>query len=636
MSVNRLNEPEVPTADSKLSDRELLLRFQARNDEAAFAAVLQRHGPMVLRACRRVLDRTEDAEDVFQATFLVLARKAGTVTWRESVGTWLHEAANRLARDVRRRHARRQVREARRPARESSDALTEVSSRELLTILDDEMAGLPEECRAPLLLCCLEGMSGDEAADHLGCSPSTLKRRLRQGRELLQARLARRGIALSVAGLTTLLTGGIAAASVPAELATMTTRAAVLYNAGAPLTPGLVSPAAVSLMRRLVATVSAKVKIAIGLFVLGGLCAIAVVSEKWNAIGGKPANEDVRAPGEAAATAASKPAKPSIPVTVETSLRTNAGQIRQFVFDGDPTTAFASATNPGPADHFTLVFDRAVAVRSVDVRTGGGNGGWALAGGRLEASADGAVFEPLAQFAGGTARGDAGGRKVIAVRVRPVAQQHPLMISEIAIDSEPALGRFRYPIEFAVDTSAAPEMAQWAERTTRVCERFYPAIVDELAADGFRPPTLIPFIVRRDPAALVAASRGRLIVSAGYFDANPHDVGAVVHAASYIVQAYHGRATPDWLVQGVADYIRFFKFEPGAIGPPDPGTARYDGDSKETAAFLAYLVDSYDPTFVRRLNAALREGRYTDDLWVSLTGKSLRELGEEWHRSLRR
>ena len=634
MSVNRLNDPAGPAADGELSDRELLQRFQARNDEAAFAAVLQRHGPMVLRACRRVLDRAEDAEDVFQATFLVLARKAGTVTWRESVGTWLHEAANRLARDVRRSRARRQAREARQPARESGDALTEVSSRELLTILDDEMAGLPEECRAPLLLCCLEGMSGDEAADHLGCSPSTLKRRLRQGRELLQARLARRGIALSVAGLTTLLTGGIGAASVPTELATMTTRAAVLTGAGAPLTPGLVSPAAVALMRRLVPVVSAKVKIAIGLLVLGGLCAVAFVSGKWNTVGGAPEGAEARAPGEAPNAPA--PGKPTVPVTVETSLRTNAGQIRQFVLDGDPTTAFASATNPGPADHFTLIFDRAVAVKGIDVRTGGANGGWALAGGRLEVSGDGAVFEPLAQFAGGTARGDAGGRKVIAVRVRPVAQQHPLMIREITMDSEPALARFRHPIEFAVDTTAAPEMAEWAEHTTRACERFYPTIVDELAADGFHPPTLIPFIVRRDPAALVAASRGRLIVSAGYFEANPRDTGAVVHATSYIVQAYHGRATPDWLVQGVADYIRFFKFEPGAIGPPDPDTARYDGDSKETAAFLAYLVASYEPTFVRRLNAALREGRYTDDLWVSLTGKSLRELGEEWHRSLRR
>ncbi|MBP3956108.1 sigma-70 family RNA polymerase sigma factor [Gemmata sp. G18] len=634
MSVNRLNDPAGPAADGELSDRELLQRFQARNDEAAFAAVLQRHGPMVLRACRRVLDRAEDAEDVFQATFLVLARKAGTVTWRESVGTWLHEAANRLARDVRRSRARRQAREARQPARESGDALTEVSSRELLTILDDEMAGLPEECRAPLLLCCLEGMSGDEAADHLGCSPSTLKRRLRQGRELLQARLARRGIALSVAGLTTLLTGGIGAARVPTELATVTTRAAVLTGAGAPLTPGLVSPAAVALMRRLVPVVSAKVKIAIGLLVLGGLCAVAVVSGKWNTVGGAPEGAEAHAPGEAPNAPA--PGKPTVPVTVETSLRTNAGQIRQFVLDGDPTTAFASATNPGPADHFTLIFDRAVAVKGIDVRTGGANGGWALAGGRLEVSGDGAVFEPLAQFAGGTARGDAGGRKVIAVRVRPVAQQHPLMIREITIDSEPALARFRHPIEFAVDTTAAPELAEWAERTTRACERFYPTIVDELAADGFRPPTLIPFIVRRDPAALVAASRGRLIVSAGYFEANPRDTGAVVHATSYIVQAYHGRATPDWLVQGVADYIRFFKFEPGAIGPPDPDTARYDGDSKETAAFLAYLVASYEPTFVRRLNAALREGRYTDDLWVSLTGKSLRELGEEWHRSLRR
>jgi hypothetical protein len=161
-------------------------------------------------------------------------------------------------------------------------------------------------------------------------------------------------------------------------------------------------------------------------------------------------------------------------------------------------------------------------------------------------------------------------------------------------------------------------------------------ICDELAADGFRPPTRIPLVVRHDAHALAGASNGRVIVSAGYFEANPQDIGAVVHATSYVVQAYHGHSTPNWLVHGIADYIRFFKFEPGVLGPADPVTARYDGDSRETATFLAYLVEKYDPVLVRKLNAALRDGKYTDDIWITLTGKPLRELGEEWRASLRR
>ncbi|QJW96204.1 RNA polymerase sigma factor [Frigoriglobus tundricola] len=98
MAVDR---PNVPAADDELSDRELLRRFQAGH-EAAFAAILRRHGTMVLRVCRRVLPRHEDAEDAFQATFLVLARKAGSVAWHDSIAAWLHAAAHRLAREARR------------------------------------------------------------------------------------------------------------------------------------------------------------------------------------------------------------------------------------------------------------------------------------------------------------------------------------------------------------------------------------------------------------------------------------------------------------------------------------------------------------------------------------------------------
>ena len=276
------------------------------------------------------------------------------------------------------------------------------------------------------------------------------------------------------------------------------------------------------------------------------------------------------------------------------------------------------------------------AVTAVAVRTGTPNDHDTLDSGHLEVSADGIAFEKLAAFARGTARGDAGGRKLLAVRVRPGAQRHPLLVREFEIRSDPPPAVFRHPVEFVVDATDAPELKDWATRAARVCERAYPMICDELAADGFRPPSRIPFVVRRDADAAVAAGGGRVIASAGYFAANPHDVGAVVHATSLLVQAYPGRGAPGWLVHGVADYVRFHKFEPWAADPPDPDTARYDGDSRETAAFLAYLVSAHDAALVRRLNAALRDGKYTDDLWATLTGKTLRELGDEWRRSLRR
>jgi hypothetical protein len=325
-----------------------------------------------------------------------------------------------------------------------------------------------------------------------------------------------------------------------------------------------------------------------------------------------------------------------MPVTVETTLRTKDPFIRQWAFDNNPLSFFASANNPSDKDHFTLVFDKPIAVQAVSVTTGTPNDTWLLTAGQLEVSADGITFESLARFTRGVASGNAKGRELLAVRVHPGTQDHPLLIREFKIESDVPVAVFRHPVEFVVDVTDAPEMARWANSVARTCERAYPMICDELAAEGFRPPMRISFVVRRDASALVYASGSKIVLSAGYFDANPFDVGAVIHATSCVVQAYRGRNTPGWLVQGIADYIRFFKFEPGVLDPPDPDTARYDGDSRETAAFLAYLVEKYDPALVRKLNESLREGRYNDDIWAALTGKSLRELGDEWHRSLRR
>ncbi|WP_320687273.1 sigma-70 family RNA polymerase sigma factor [Gemmata algarum] len=631
MAVERLTET-AEAADDMLSDRELLRRFRAGH-ESAFAALLRRHGTMVLRVCRRVLERPEDAEDAFQATFLVLARKAGEVAWHESIGTWLHSAAHRLSCEARRAAVRRHTRESRRtfPAPPiEGDALAEVSSRELLAILDEELAALPEENRGPLILCCMEGMSGDEAARHLGCSESTLKRRLRHARELLQERLSRRGIALPAAGFLALLAAGTAAAGLPPGLTAATTQAALAVSAGTALIPGVVSARALELTRHLLPAVSAKVKLAAGLLVMSGLAAVIALAG-WDR--SRPHPEPPLPPP--VVTTGALPA-PGVGVTVETTLRTRGDSIRQFAFDGKPDTFFASVENAGAADHFTLVFDRPVAVKSVEAHTGSPNEPDRLMSGWLDVSPDGSAFEPLTAFVNGVARGDAKGRHVRAVRIRPGTQPHRLLVREVQIQSEPPLAIFRHPVEFAVDASHALEMTEWAARAARVCERAYPMVCDELAADGFRPPHRVPLLVRRDARALSAASAGRVIVSAGYFEANPGDVGALIHSTSLVVQDYRARAVPTWLVQGIADYVRFFKFEPGVLAPLDPDIARHDGDSQQTAAFLAYLVATYDPALVRRLNAALRDGHYTDAMWAELTGKPLSELSDDWRGTLRR
>src|SRR5262245_38342312 len=197
---------------SPLTDVQLLQRFAANCDEAAFAALVRRHGPLVWGVCRRVLKHTHDAEDAFQATFLVLARRAATVAWRGPLSGWLYGVAHRVAVRTRADAARRAQREARAAVRPPADPLAEVTGRDLCAALDDELQHLADKYRLPLVLCYLQGRTRDEAAAELGWSLGTLKRRLAQARERLRARLTRRGLSFPAALLSAALAQGAAAA----------------------------------------------------------------------------------------------------------------------------------------------------------------------------------------------------------------------------------------------------------------------------------------------------------------------------------------------------------------------------------------------------------------------------------------
>jgi RNA polymerase sigma factor (sigma-70 family) len=217
----------APHGDA-LPDRLLLQRFVAGRDEVAFAALVRRHGPLVLGVCRRVLGCVQDAEDAFQATFLVLARKAATVRRHQSLAGWLHRVAYHLAVRARTQAAARRRHERQAPPRRAGDPLEELTGRELLAALDEELRALPACYREPLVLCHLQGRTRDEAAAALGCSASTLKRRLAAGRHRLRSRLQRRGLALS-AGL---LAAGVTAAPTPPALAASAVRTAVQAMSG--------------------------------------------------------------------------------------------------------------------------------------------------------------------------------------------------------------------------------------------------------------------------------------------------------------------------------------------------------------------------------------------------------------------
>jgi RNA polymerase sigma factor (sigma-70 family) len=222
------------------SDADLLKRYVAQREDAAFAELVRRHGPMVLGVCRRVLGNPDDAEDAFQATFLVLAARPRAVGDPSSLANWLFGVARRTALRVQVDAARRFRHERLGAKSEAIDANTEALWRDLRPVLDAEVARLPARCREAFILCCLEGRTHEEAGRLLGCPGGTVASRLSRARERLRNRLTRRGLTLGVAGA--LFAAGEAEAAVSSELLAVLAGAAATRTATVFTTAGSISP----------------------------------------------------------------------------------------------------------------------------------------------------------------------------------------------------------------------------------------------------------------------------------------------------------------------------------------------------------------------------------------------------------
>jgi RNA polymerase sigma factor (sigma-70 family) len=231
MAIGRISDlnDQAEAALAGLGDEGLLDLFIDGADQEAFEVLVARHGPRVLGVCRRILHRTHDAEDIFQATFLLLARNATKIRKRDCLGPWLCGVAHRLAVRAKAQASHRAVVERERPGAAMAGVPPEddMDRRDIRRVIHEELERLPERLRQPLLLCYLEGLSNEEAAQYLECPLGTLKTRLAKAREILQGRLARRGVALSAALFVLLLGGTAPAADVPRRLIRSTVAAAM-------------------------------------------------------------------------------------------------------------------------------------------------------------------------------------------------------------------------------------------------------------------------------------------------------------------------------------------------------------------------------------------------------------------------
>jgi RNA polymerase sigma factor (sigma-70 family) len=260
-----------------LTDGQLLEDYIRRHEEAALAALVHRHGPMVWGVCRRVLHNYHDAEDAFQATFLVLVRKAASVVPREMVANWLYGVAHQTALKARATTTKRRARE-RQVTQMPEPAVTEQDIwHDLQRMLDQELGCLPDKYRVAIVLCDLEGKTRKEAARQLGVPDGTLAARLARARRMLAKRLAGRGLGVSGAALAAVLSPKVASAGVPTSVVSSTIKAASLFAAGQAAATGAISAQVVALTEGVLKTMLlTKLKMAMAVLVTVALFGVGV------------------------------------------------------------------------------------------------------------------------------------------------------------------------------------------------------------------------------------------------------------------------------------------------------------------------------------------------------------------------
>ncbi|MGV3614151.1 MAG: basic secretory protein-like protein [Fimbriimonas sp.] len=305
----------------------------------------------------------------------------------------------------------------------------------------------------------------------------------------------------------------------------------------------------------------------------------------------------------------------------------------ELAMDGDANTSFRSYYGMGDGDSFTVILGRPIPVRSLRVTTGAGENDL-LTDATLETSVDGTKFIRAADF---DAKGIAATNRVkdpvmaIRIRMKPSKAVSRLQIKEIDVDSPVVVGSvLRGPGRGFVDVSRAPDLAEWAAIAEGKMRSYWLETAAILYSDGFVTPNAVHVVYRsgKDVTPVAAAGGGVMTVNADYARKNPNDTGLVVHEAAHIIQS---GGSPGWLVEAVADYVRWVTYEPQNFTYNiNVQTATSHDPYRTGAAFLGWLALHYDPKLVTKLNHATRFGTYKDELFERYCGKPMEELWKEF------
>lgn len=327
---------------------------------------------------------------------------------------------------------------------------------------------------------------------------------------------------------------------------------------------------------------------------------------------------------------------PVLPVRALSTLPTHGDAVPGLAYDGSTDTYFLADRNAKVDDTFTFTFAAVTKATHVELLTGEADGTHQLAAGVLEISADGTAWREAAKFAAGVAKADLGGQELKAVRLRATADgADTLAVRELVLASTPAVPPIQYPFEVRLDYSEVPAAQDFMERSQALCEAWWPTLCELLKSDGYKPRRSVKITYKLKMDGVAYTSAAGIFCADGYFKSRKSDIGAIFHELVHWQQQYRGGT--GWLTEGIADYLRYYVYEPerGQRFRFSADRVDYHHAYQEAAGFLNWLVVNKDKELIAQLNAASRTRKYKDSLFADLCGKPLDELFAEYKEALR-